>query len=165
MTRSGVREGEVPFAVDPGDRDDARLAFIGHLESPWRERGSCPRNMREARERSQDGSFRARIDLPFRPALDGLAPGGYAWLLTWLSQARRDLALQMPRHATVARGTFSLRSPVRPNPIGLHLVRLVSIDGDSGTLVLDALDVLDGTPLLDIKPYLPSVDHAPDDLS
>ncbi|WP_156417814.1 tRNA (N6-threonylcarbamoyladenosine(37)-N6)-methyltransferase TrmO [Aureimonas sp. AU4] len=160
-----MREGELRFTVDPALRDDARLAFIGRLESPWRERGSCPRNMREARERAGAHTFRALIDLPFRTALQDLRAGDHVFLLTWLGKARRDLALQMPRHATAPRGTFSLRSPVRPNPIGLHLVKLVSIDGPGGSLEFDALDVLDGTPLLDIKPYLPSVDHAPRDAS
>ncbi len=48
---------------------------------------------------------------------------------------------------------------MRPNPIGLHLVRIVDIDAAAGVLRIDAIDVLDGTPLLDIKPYLPSVDR------
>lgn len=58
------------------------------------------------------------------------------------------------------RGTFALRSPARPNPIALSVVRLVGIEG--GTLSVTGLDCLDGTPLLDIKPYFASTDCVPD---
>ncbi len=64
----------------------------------------------------------------------------------------------MPR---TRKAFFALRSPARPNPIGLHLVTLTGIDRDAGMLHLDAIDVLDGTPLIDVKPYFPSVDVAP----
>ena len=56
-----------------------------------------------------------------------------------------------------------LRSPARPNPIGLHLARIEAIDIDAGILNLDAIDVVDGTPLLDIKPYFASVDRPAED--
>jgi tRNA (Thr-GGU) A37 N-methylase len=68
--------------------------------------------------------------------------------------------LQAPRHYAEQRGTFALRSPVRPNPIALSVVRLVGIDGDVLSVV--GLDCLDGTPLLDIKPYFASTDSVPD---
>jgi tRNA (adenine37-N6)-methyltransferase len=57
---------------------------------------------------------------------------------------------------------FGLRSPLRPNPIALAVVRLLGIDAATGRIEIDAIDCLDGTPLLDIKPYLPSVDAVPD---
>ncbi|MET0257741.1 MAG: TrmO family methyltransferase, partial [Methylobacterium sp.] len=75
---------------------------------------------------------------------------------------RRDLALQMPRHAERPTSTFALRSPVRPNPIGLHLVRLLAIEADGAILTIDAIDLLDGTPIVDIKPYFASVDRPPE---
>ena len=55
-------------------------------------------------------------------------------------------------------GVFALRSPARPNPIGLHVARLVSIDVEAGLLALDAIDALDGTPVIDLKPYFASID-------
>jgi tRNA-Thr(GGU) m(6)t(6)A37 methyltransferase TsaA len=61
---------------------------------------------------------------------------------------------------TVARGVFSTRAPKRPNPIGLSIVRLITIE--EATLLIEDVDVLDGTPLLDIKPYVPAFDHRPD---
>ena len=66
---------------------------------------------------------------------------------------------QVPAHLGRPRGTFALRSPVRPNPIALATVELVSIDG--ATLVVRSVDCVDGTPLVDIKPYFASVDSFP----
>ena len=63
---------------------------------------------------------------------------------------RRDLVLQSPKNDKMARGTFSLRSPVRPNPIGTSIVKLVGIEGS--TVLVRGLDCLDETPLLDLKP-------------
>jgi tRNA-Thr(GGU) m(6)t(6)A37 methyltransferase TsaA len=71
-------------------------------------------------------------------------------VLYWMDKSRRDLVLQVPRHYGEARGTFALRSPVRPNPIGTSIVKLVAREGS--TLLVRGLDCLDGTPLLDLKP-------------
>jgi tRNA (Thr-GGU) A37 N-methylase len=70
--------------------------------------------------------------------------------------------IQAPRHRTEPAGVFSLRSPVRPNPLGLYVVRLLAQDVDAGVLSVDALDCLDGTPVIDIKPWLPGADVAPE---
>jgi tRNA (Thr-GGU) A37 N-methylase len=77
-----------------------------------------------------------------------------------MDQARRDLVLQAPRHFAEPHGTFALRSPARPNPIALSVARLVRIEDNRLTVV--GIDCLDGTPLLDIKPYFASTDSAPD---
>ncbi|UIJ73039.1 tRNA (N6-threonylcarbamoyladenosine(37)-N6)-methyltransferase TrmO [Aurantimonas sp. HBX-1] len=155
----GARPGEVAFAGPAPAYRDAGLVFIGRIRSPWADRSACPKNIGAARERGQPATV--EIDAAFRPALQGLAAGAYVHLLTWLDQATRDLALQVPRHASGPRGSFSLRSPVRPNPIGMHLVRIDAIDPVAGILTIDAIDVLDGTPLIDLKPYLASVDAPP----
>ncbi len=63
---TGARPGEQALPFDPGVADDARLAFIGRIRSPW-SRGDCPKNLREARERG--GDFRLQVDTPFRPGL------------------------------------------------------------------------------------------------
>jgi tRNA (Thr-GGU) A37 N-methylase len=68
--------------------------------------------------------------------------------------------LQAPRHYGEQRGTFALRSPVRPNPIAMSVVRLMRIEGPSLSVI--GLDCLDGTPLLDIKPYFASTDAVAD---
>jgi tRNA-Thr(GGU) m(6)t(6)A37 methyltransferase TsaA len=80
-------------------------------------------------------------------------------VLYFMDRARRDLLVQVPRHGE-RRGTFALRSPVRPNPVAMSVVRLVRIEGPSLSVV--GLDCLDGTPLIDIKPYFASVDSVPE---
>jgi tRNA (Thr-GGU) A37 N-methylase len=76
-----------------------------------------------------------------------------------MHQARRDLIQQVPAYLGHARGTFALRSPVRPNPISLGVVEVVGVEG--GTLVVRKIDCVDGTPLVDIKPYFASTDSIP----
>ena len=75
------------------------------------------------------------------------------------SAAERDVDVSTPRHGE-RRGTFALRSPVRPNPIAMSVVRLVGVEGTNLSVV--GLDCLDGTPLVDIKPYFASVDAVPE---
>ena len=77
-----------------------------------------------------------------------------------MDKARRDLILQAPRHYATQRGTFALRSPVRPNPIAASVVKLVKVEG--AKLIVTGLDCLDGTPLVDIKPYFASTDAVAD---
>jgi tRNA-Thr(GGU) m(6)t(6)A37 methyltransferase TsaA len=156
---ASVRPGETVLDRDPAEADDARLCFIGRVRSAHVTRETCPKNLRAAR----DGGLPATLEIAaaFRPALDGLVVGQPIHLLTWLHGARRDLALQTPRHSAGASGTFALRSPVRPNPIGLHLVRITALAPAAGLVGIDAIDVLDNTPLLDIKPYFDSVDVPP----
>lgn len=154
-----ARPGEVALSFDPSRiADDAQLRFIGRLRSPW-SRGNCPKNLREAREAG--GSFRAEIDPPFRPGLLGLAAGMPVILLYWTGLARRDMIVLHPSHRDAPTGVFALRAPSRPNPIAVAVVRLVGVDQAAGVLTLDALDAFDGTPLVDIKPWLPSVDVPP----
>jgi len=154
----GKREGEVELAAAL-DADDAGLAFIGVVRSPWTERSACPKNMNAARETGRGA--RIEVDELFRPGLAGLAGYSHAAILTWFDRSERNLIVQKPRHATEAKGVFALRSPARPNPIGLHIVGLLDVDVEAGVLTLDAIDALDGTPVLDIKPYFASTDAVP----
>ena len=87
---------------------------------------------------------------PWDQALDGIEAFERVEVLYWLDRSRRDLLRQNPGHGGAARGTFALRSPVRPNPIGTSLVRLIRREGS--VLVVRGLDCLDGTPLIDLKP-------------
>jgi tRNA-Thr(GGU) m(6)t(6)A37 methyltransferase TsaA len=155
-----LRSGEIRSPVDPATMPaDAGLVFIGKARTPWAEREGTPRNLRQARERGGGASL--EIDPAWRPGLRSLAAGEPLVVLTWFDRARRDLVVQAPRHSDKISGVFALRSPVRPNPIGLHIVRLVTCDAEAGVLTLDALDCLDGTPVLDIKPWFASVDVPP----
>ena len=98
--------------------------------------------------------------LVFRPdvaaAAGSVRPGDEIFVLTWLDRARRDLLEVHPRgdRARPVEGVFSTRSPHRPNPIGLHRVTVVEVDG--ARLRVDGLEAVDGTPILDVKPVLGS---------
>lgn len=124
---------------------DASLVFIGTIHTPWRTRQECPRQGR------LDGPLcRIVIDPRWSNALDGIEQFEEFDVLYWLHQARRDLVRQSPAHDGTTRGTFALRSPMRPNPIGLSRVRLIGREGS--TLSVQGLDCIDGTPLIDLKP-------------
>ncbi len=155
------REGEIALAGDPAAQSsDASLAYIGRIASPWKLREDCPKNMNAAREKG--GGATVVVDASYRPGLAGLAGFSHVVVLSWFEQAPRNLIVQKPRHASDAKGVFALRSPARPNPIGLHVARIVSLDIETGRIELDAIDALDGTPVIDIKPYFSSVDAFPD---
>lgn len=158
MSGHETREGEVELGFDPGAAPDAGITFIGRLKTPWK-RGDCPRNLRQARERG--GHFTVEVDAPYRAGLTGIETGARVILLYWMSGARRDLIVQTPGHADAPRGTFALRSPVRPNPVSLGAVTVLSVDQAAGVLEVDALDCFDGTPLVDIKPWIETVDMPP----
>ena len=124
---------------------DATLRFIGRIRTPWSERADCPRQGRD------DGpECRLVLEPVWHAALEGLDRYATIEVLYWLDRSRRDLLLQSPKDDGSTVGTFALRSPVRPNPIGTALVRCVRIE--AGEVVVRGLDCLDGTPLLDIKP-------------
>uniref|UniRef100_UPI00351529CD TrmO family methyltransferase domain-containing protein n=1 Tax=Pseudooceanicola sp. TaxID=1914328 RepID=UPI00351529CD len=92
----------------------------------------------------------------------GLQVGQVIWLLTWMDRSRRDLALQSPAHADGPRGTFSLRSPARPNPVAMSAVRITALDAEAGVIGIDASDAYDGTPVIDLKPWIATVDVPPE---
>ncbi|PWJ83910.1 tRNA-Thr(GGU) m(6)t(6)A37 methyltransferase TsaA [Pseudaminobacter salicylatoxidans] len=155
------REGEKALAEDPAAMPgDGHIVFIGRICSPWTAREDCPKNMSAAR--AKGGGATIEIGAAYRPGLLGLARASHVVILTWLQHAPRNLIVQKPRHAADAKGVFALRSPARPNPVGLHIARLLTLDMEAGTLALDAIDVLDGTPVIDLKPYIPDVDAYPD---
>jgi tRNA-Thr(GGU) m(6)t(6)A37 methyltransferase TsaA len=152
-TEFGIRPGEV--AVDLPDKFDAGLYFIGRIHTPWIARKDCPKNPRES-----NAECTIEVDARYASGLKDLESCSHLAVLYWMHKAPRNLVVQVPSHYGVQRGTFSLRSPARPNPIALSVVRLLRIDGNRLTVV--GLDCLDGTPLLDIKPYFASTDSAPE---
>ena len=149
----GIRDGEV--AVELPAQPDAGLYFIGRIRTPWTERKDCPKNARES-----DAVCTVELDARWRDGLKDVASCSHLVLLYWMDRAPRNLVLQVPAHYGVQRGTFALRSPARPNPIAMSVVRLLRVDGN--TLSVIGLDCLDGTPLIDIKPYFASADSVPD---
>lgn len=131
---------------------------IGHLQTPWATTSDCPRN---GRQPDPPPECRAVVDEAFRAGLASLEGFSHLILLYWLNQSRggtQDLVFTPPFDDT-PRGIFATRAPHRPNPIGLSVVRLLGIEG--GVLRVNYLDCVNGTPLLDIKPYLPRTDCEP----
>jgi len=151
--RTGIRAGEVAVALPA--KFDASLYFIGRIRTPWQTREACPKNGRETEE-----VCTIELDPRWAAGLQGLETVSHVLVLYWMDQARRDLVVQAPRHYGEPRGTFALRSPVRPNPIAASVVKLIGRDGTRLSVV--GLDCIDGTPLLDLKPYFASTDAVPD---
>ena len=127
------------------------LIQIGTVESPLTDLALAPKQ-------GDEGAPDAW--LTFAPAvlagLEGLHPGDEVIVLTWLHHAQRDVLRVHPRGDTsrAQQGVFNTRSPDRPNPIGLHRVKILSIDGPR--LQVRSLEAVDGTPIVDLKPTLSS---------
>jgi tRNA-Thr(GGU) m(6)t(6)A37 methyltransferase TsaA len=149
----GIRPGEE--AVELPAKTDAGVYFVGRIRTPWTRREDCPKNARES-----DAVCTIEVADRWAPALKDVETCTHLVVLYWMDQARRDLALQVPRHYGEQRGTFALRSPARPNPIALSVVKLLKVEGTR--LSVAGIDCLDNTPLLDIKPYFASTDSVPD---
>src|ERR1044072_1220607 len=143
MSEEGIRPGEI--AVTLPEDFDAGVYFIGRIHTPWTKRDDCPRNAR-----GSDAVCTIALDARYAAALDGVAACTHLVILYFMDKARRDLLVQAPRHGARS-GTFAIRSPVRPNPTAMSVGKLVRVEGT--TLSAVGLACLDGTPLIDIKPY------------
>ena len=128
------------------------LIRVATVESPLTERAAAPKQ-------GDEGAPEATLvfETGFAIALDGLAPGDEIVLLTWLDRASRDVLRVHPRGdlSRPEQGVFATRSPDRPNPLGLHRVTVLGIDGVR--MRVSGLEALDGTPVVDVKPVLGSV--------
>ena len=143
------------------------MKIIAHIESDFKEKFGIPR---------QSGlvpQTRARIvfekEYRVADALRGIEGYSHLWLIWSFSKAERDTwspTVRPPRLGGNTRmGVFATRSPFRPNPIGLSCVTLERMETDTQdgpVLIVGGADLLDGTPIYDIKPYLPYVDSHPD---
>jgi tRNA-Thr(GGU) m(6)t(6)A37 methyltransferase TsaA len=135
------------------------LTPIGHVESPLTDRAAAPRQ-------GDEGAPAAWLvfGAAYRAGLAGLCPGEDVIVLTWLDRADRDRLTVHPRGdlSRPPQGVFSTRSPDRPNPIGLHRVRILAVETDgegerTTRMRVADLEALDGTPVLDVKPVLGDV--------
>ncbi len=131
------------------------LRAIGTVHTPFRQATGTP--IQPVRAAGTHGTV--EIFAPFVEGLADLAGFDRIWLLYWCDRAREARMRVIPYRDTVERGLFATRAPARPNPIGLSCVRLIRVEG--ATLHIAEVDVLDGTPLLDIKPYVPHYDDYP----
>ncbi|MBT6096487.1 MAG: tRNA (N6-threonylcarbamoyladenosine(37)-N6)-methyltransferase TrmO [Rhodospirillaceae bacterium] len=129
--------------------DAATVNFIGKIRTPYKTTTDCP-----GQARPENGTARIELNEEMLPALKGIETKRHLQILYWLDKADRSILQCVPRWAENGEeyGVFSLRSPVRPNPIALSTVKLLSVEGT--VLIVSALDCLDETPVLDIKPYI-----------
>ncbi len=132
-----------------GSTETHELRPIGWVHSPLTDRKTAPKQ-------GDEGSPDARIvfDPAVHEGLRDLRAGNEILVVTWLDRARRDVLVTHPRDDPTSPelGVFSTRSPDRPNPIGLHRVQIIAIDGNE--LRVRDLEALDGTPVVDVKPVL-----------
>jgi tRNA (adenine37-N6)-methyltransferase len=138
------------------------LPAIGVVRSNHREKETTP--IQSSVNRSEQATV--EIAPEYRDGLEGLAGFDYAWLLTWLHRPDRPGQAaplrQVPfllRRQGQELGVFAMRGPRRVNPIGLSLVQILRVDG--GTVEFAGVDLLDGTPVLDLKPYVTRFDRPP----
>lgn len=149
LTASKQTEGVI--IMSDGDQnhfDPYLLKPIGIVYSTLKRLADCPKQ-------GYDGAPDAWVEIysPFLDGLDGINPGSKLILLTWLHKSERNILKVHPRNKPESplRGVFSIRSPARPNPVGLHEVEVMEIN-NNGHLRVRQLEVLDGTPIIDIKP-------------
>jgi tRNA-Thr(GGU) m(6)t(6)A37 methyltransferase TsaA len=149
------------FRADLALTDTFSLRPIGTLHTPWRSIPECPRN---GRQPDPAPVCTARVRPEFLDGLQSLEGFSHLILLYWLGPEGQPSAqprlIFTPPFDPEPRGVFATRAPFRPNPIGLSVV---AFDGFASPDCLNVryLDCLDGTPLLDIKPYLPTTDSEP----
>jgi len=131
---------------------------IGFARSPFREKVEAPRQAV-----ASDGAL-GRIELlpEHEHALEDLAGFERLWVIFWFHQVPPGPSPSkvLPPRSDQKRGVFATRSPHRPNPIGLSAVRIQSVE--KRALIVLGIDLIDGTPVLDLKPYVPYADAFPD---
>lgn len=127
------------------------LTPIGYVRSPYKVQKDAPRQ-----GRLSDTVSEIVIDEKFIPGLRDVAGKKHLFVLSWFDRADRSALVATPPGSRTDHGVFATRSPSRPNPIGLCVVDLLKLDGP--VLTVRGLDSLDGTPVLDIKPYSPGID-------
>jgi tRNA-Thr(GGU) m(6)t(6)A37 methyltransferase TsaA len=130
---------------------------IGTIATPWKTIADCPRNGRQV---DPPPVCVVTVDAAYRDGLASLEGFSHLILLYWMDQAMPARLVFTPPFDTQPRGVFATRAPWRPNPIAMSVVAFDGFDGP-GRLKVRFLDCIDGTPLLDIKPYLPTTDSEP----
>ena len=132
-----------------------QLVQIGVVHSPFQRAMGTP--VQPFCAAGSEGSI--EVFDPYREGLRDLDGFQRIWVLFWCHRTSRPKLTVIPYRDTVARGLFATRAPARPNPIGLSTLRLYEISGN--LLNVGELDILDGTPVLDIKPYVSQYDSYP----
>lgn len=131
------------------------ITVIGHIRSPHQAVEGTP--IQSVYAIGLEG--RVIVDHPFADALDDIEGFERLWLIYWMNRASGFQSRVLPYRDTREHGLFATRSPCRPNPIGMSVVRLARREAE--ILHIVDIDVLDNTPLIDIKPYVPTFDAHP----
>jgi tRNA-Thr(GGU) m(6)t(6)A37 methyltransferase TsaA len=124
---------------------------IGYVRSPYKERKDAPRQ-----GRLSDTVSEIVIDEEYLPGLCDVETRSHLIVLSWFDRADRSLLRATPPHTQIEHGVFATRSPDRPNPVAFSVVDLLG--REKNVLRVRGLDALDGTPVVDIKPYSPEID-------
>ena len=144
--------------------DTVEAVAIGRVHAPWRQRHGTPRQPFFTAEKEGDtaeGRIELFTDVVPMESLRFLETFDWLWVISWFHlNGPRKRPLVRPPRGGPKRGVFSTRSPHRPNPIGLSAVQLLGVEG--AFLHVRGLDLLDGTPILDLKPYIPDFDARPE---
>ena len=140
------------------DERTLTLTPIGVVRSPFVEKMQAPRQPDV--EQGALGTVELYGGRDFEHALEDLDTFRFIWLLFWFDQSEGWRPKVLPPRSDKRRGLFATRAPHRPNPLGMSLVELTRIEGL--VLHVKGLDLLDGTPIVDIKPYIPYADSRPD---
>jgi tRNA-Thr(GGU) m(6)t(6)A37 methyltransferase TsaA len=135
--------------------DQLTVKPIGVIETPFRDPSGTPIQPSHA----MGARGRVCIDPQFQPGLEDLEGFERVWLVYWLHKAPAPKLRVTPFLDKRQRGVFATRAPTRPSPIGMSVVRLLAVRGC--ILDVEDVDIVDGTPLLDIKPYIPEFDCYP----
>lgn len=133
--------GNMNFTIHP----------IGVVRSPYKVREDAPRQ-----GRLSDTVSEIVIDEKYLPGLDDVEKKSHLIILSWFDRSDRTLLRATPPHEKIEHGVFATRSPNRPNPVAFSVVDLLGREGN--ILRVRGLDALDGTPVVDIKPYYPDID-------
>lgn len=134
------------------------IQVVGHARTPWRRREDAPHQPIAA----PDAAGVVEILEPFRPALADLGSFRRIWLLFLFHESHGWAPTVKPPRGGPKRGVFATRAPNRPSQLGLTNTAVTAVDVGRGTIDVRGIDLLDGTPILDVKPYLPSLDAWPD---
>jgi tRNA-Thr(GGU) m(6)t(6)A37 methyltransferase TsaA len=134
---------------------EIRLFEIGRIHSQYKQATGTP--IQPCRAGHSPGYVTLRSE--FVAGLADLAGFDRVWLIYWFHRASAPKMRVVPYRDTAERGVFATRVPARPNAVGMSCVRLLNLEGN--ILRLAEVDILDGTPLLDIKPYVPHYDNYP----
>jgi tRNA-Thr(GGU) m(6)t(6)A37 methyltransferase TsaA len=127
------------------------LVRIGTIHAPFKEPKDAPRQ-----GRGSDTLSVVEIDQAYAPGIGTMEGISYIWILYWMDRADRKTLFARRTDWNEARPVFTTRSPARPNPIALSIGKIESVEGN--TITVSGIEALDGSPVLDIKPYVPEID-------